>query len=460
MSPACSIALHKSSKLLLAMTALLPVGLCFSGCAEAVAATPRVRSSEAVPPAHALPARPVPCTDVPAGAALQPLLDSAKEGDAFCLSPGVYQGPISIPPGITIWGPRSAIVRSQGVGTTVTLQSRDRLLGLTVDGSGSRFDVLDASIKLDKGEDVTIEGVKVERSTFGILLEQAKRVKVVGNHVVGIGGSALGLRGDGIRLWETYDSLVEDNLVEESRDMVVWYSSRNVLRNNEVRHGRYGTHFMYSHGNTVENCRYLNNEVGIFIMYSRDITVRHNTMLGASGAAGMGVGLKESGNARLEDNMLIDNTIGIFLDNSPITIGEANHFLRNVIRLGDVGITFLSTTHDNEFRDNVLRDNHHPVRVESGGDAMALLWDGNLFDDYVGYDLDGDDIGDVPFELSDLGNALESQNADLAFLRGTPALSLVSLAGHVVPLFAPRPVLRDNHPRLVPPAREERDHAR
>ncbi len=439
------------------LATVLSAGLWLSGCAEAAAATAAPLVAHRAPLAS--PPRPAPCLDVTAGASLQPILDGARAGDAVCLAPGTYAGPLSLPEGVTLWGPADAVIRSSGQGTTVTLRSGDRLLGLTVDGSGTRFDVLDAAVKLDKGSDVVIEGVTVSRATFGILIEQAKRVTLVGNHVIGNGGAALGMRGDGIRLWETYDSLVERNLVEQSRDLVVWYSSRNVLRDNEVRHGRYGTHFMYSHGNRVERCRYLHNEVGIFIMYSRDIVVTENTMLGATGAAGMGIGLKESGNARIEDNVLVDNTIGLFLDNSPITLGEVNRFERNVVRLGDVGISFLSTTHDNEFRDNELRDNHHTVRVESGGDALGLVWDGNLFDDYVGYDLDGDDVGDVPYELTDLGNALESQNADLAFLRGTPALSLVSLAGHVVPLFAPKPVLRDPHPRLAPRARTGGDDA-
>ncbi|MCC7069828.1 MAG: nitrous oxide reductase family maturation protein NosD [Deltaproteobacteria bacterium] len=450
MSPASSTDDSKGRATRHLLTMVLLAGLALSGCAEAAAATAAPLAAPRAP--LSLPPRPAPCLDVRAGEHLQPILDAAREGDAICLAPGSYAAPVSVPPGVTLWGPSDAVIRSDGRGTTVTLRSRDRLLGLTVDGSGTRFDVLDAAIKLDKGEDVTIEGVTIERATFGILIEQAKRVTLVGNHVIGNGSTALGLRGDGIRLWETYDSLVERNLVEQSRDLVVWYSSRNVLKDNEVRHGRYGTHFMYSHGNRVERCRYLHNEVGIFIMYSRDIVVTNNTMLGATGAAGMGIGLKESGNARIEDNTLVDNTIGLFLDNSPITLGELNRFNRNVVRLGDVGISFLSTTHDNEFRDNELRDNHHSVRVESGGDALGLVWDGNLFDDYVGYDLDGDAIGDVPYELTDLGNALEAQNADLAFLRGTPALGLVSLAGHVVPLFTPKPVLRDPHPRLAPRA--------
>lgn len=160
--------------------------------------------------------------------------------------------------------------------------------------------------------------------------------------------------------------------------------------------------------------------------------------------------MKESGNITVRDNQLVHNTIGFFLDNSPLNVGDTNLFEGNTVRLGDVGVMFLSSTHDNQFKDNAFRDNHLPVRVESGGDAMKVSWEGNAFDDYVGYDLDGDGIGDIPYELSDLSNVLESRNADLAFLRGTPALALVSVAGHVVPLLAPRPVLRDLHPRLMP----------
>ena len=37
---------------------------------------------------------------------------------------------------------------------------------------------------------------------------------------------------------------------------------------------------------------------------------------------------------------------------------------------------------------------------------------------------------------------------DLTFFTGTPALALVSLAGHVAPLMAPKPVLIDARPRL------------
>jgi nitrous oxidase accessory protein len=392
--------------------------------------------------------RPAQCRTVKSEEQLAPILAEADDGASFCLAPGRYPGPVKLNPGTTLWGPADAVVHSSGEGTTLTLASRTRLLGLTVDGSGGRFDVLDAAVKLERGDDVEIAGVTVKNAVFGILLEQVKRATVRGNHIIGNGNKAMGLRGDGIRLWETYDSLVEDNLVEQSRDLVVWYSSNNVLRRNTVKSSRYGTHFMYSHRNVVAESHYAGNEVGIFVMYSRDLQVLDNLLVSSAGASGMGLGMKESGNLTVRGNRLFHNTLGIFVDNSPITAGEKNLFEGNEVRLGDVGVAFLSSTHDNTFRGNAFRDNHLPVRVESGGDALALTWEGNAFDDYAGYDLDGDGIGDVPYELSDLSNVLEQRNADLAFLRGTPAMALVALAGHAVPLLAPKPVLRDAHPRF------------
>jgi nitrous oxidase accessory protein len=391
-------------------------------CAGCLAAGPGER---AVRPT-VLP-RPVGCAPVAVGEPLAERLAAAQPGDTLCLADGVHLGPIALPAGVTLWGSGDAVVRSSGEGTTVRLGSGSRLLGLTVDGAGARADLLDAAVKAEKVDDVRIEGVTVVRANFGILLEQVKRAAVLGNRVTGIGGVALGLRGDGIRLWETYDSRIERNVVADARDVVVWYSSRNVLADNVVRHSRYGTHFMYSHDNRVERSQYLANEVGVFVMYSRGVVLDGNVLLDASGAAGMGIGMKESGNLTVTNNRLVHNSIGLFLDNSPLTVGERNRFAGNEIR-----------------------DNHRPVIVESGGDALQVTWAGNAFDDYVGYDLDGDGFGDVPYALSDLGNALEMRNADLAFLRGTPALALVSLAGHAVPLFAPKPVLVDPKPRLSP----------
>ena len=393
------------------------------------------------------PPQPETCVPVSSGEPLQAALDRASPGTTLCLGKGTWAGTVVVPRGVGVWGTGESVLRTAGTGTTVLLQDGASLTGVTVDGSGGRFDVLDAAVKVH-GNHVRVEGVTIRNSVFGILVEKSRWVTVRGNRVVGIGGPALGMRGDGIRLWEANDSLVEENQVEQARDCVVWYSSRNVVRGNEVRDGRYGVHLMYSHSNRLEHNRFVGNEVGVFAMYSRDLTISDNQMLFSRGSAGIGLGMKESGNLVVRNNLLAHNTQGLFLDNSPLVEGDRNLFEHNVIRLSEVGIGFLSSEHDNLFRQNVLRDNTSQVRVDGGGDALGVTWDGNEWSDYAGYDLDRDGVGDLPYELKDLPGALTSRHADLSFLRGTLALGLVGVAGEVVPLFAPKPILRDAAPRM------------
>jgi nitrous oxidase accessory protein len=406
--------------------------------------------SEAPGPATPTTTWPADCRKVAAGEPLADLLERARAGDALCLGAGTWVGRFVVPEGVAVLGGPGSVLRTSGVGTTVHLRSGAALRGVTVDGSGGRFDIVDAAIRL-AGDDITVDGTTVKNSIFGILSEKSRRATITSNHVIGTGGPSLGMRGDGIRLWETNDSRVEGNRVEQARDCVIWYSSGNTFRGNRVSDGRYGLHLMYSHRNEVSANVFVGNEVSIFAMYSRNLVADDNQLLWARGPAGMGMGLKESGNVTARGNLVAHNTIGFFLDNSPLNPGDRNVFSGNSVQLSDVGVNFLSSQHDNLFHRNRFKDNHTQVRVDGGGDAMAVTWSENEWSDYVGYDLDGDGIGDLPYELDDLADALEARHLDLAFLRGTPALALVSVAGHVVPLFAPRPVLRDARPWLGAP---------
>jgi nitrous oxidase accessory protein len=393
------------------------------------------------------PARPAGCEELASTKSLRAAL-ARQQGGALCLAPGSYQGPFTLQGPVTVWGPPQAVLRSTGRGTTVQLAgSGPALLGVTVDGSGGRFDTLDAAVRVE-AQDARVQGVRILNATFGILSEKSARVALVDNHISGDATSPVGMRGDGIRLWETQDSTVAGNLVEDSRDMVVWYSSDNTLRGNFVRRGRYGTHFMYSHRNVVEDNRYIGNQVGVFVMYSREIRLARNLLADASGAAGMGIGLKESGNVTVVENSVLHNTIGVYLDTSPQHLEEVNRFERNVFRLSEAGVVFHSSQKGNTFVGNSLRDNYNQVRVEGGGDALGTLWEGNDFDDYQGFDLDRDGTGDVPYELRSLSNELVSRYPDLSFFRGAAALGLVAAAGEMIPLMAPKTILRDEAPRM------------
>jgi len=389
---------------------------------------------------------PAACTHVAPGASVQAALDDPSIS-VVCLDAGRYQGPLRLTRAVTMWGPRDAVVAGTGTIVDVTAPGA-AVVGMTIDGTGGRFDLLDGAVRL-AASDTRVEGVRVINAVFGILVERASRVRILNNHILGSRDPSTGLRGDTIRMWETRDSLVEGNTIEDGRDLVVWYSRNNTIANNVVLRARYALHFMYSHDNTVRGNRMIGTVVGVFVMYSRGVHIIDNVIANAAGAAGMAIGLKDSGNIEVLDNRLIHDTVGIYIDSSPMQNGDRVEIARNVIRLDETGIAFHASAKNLEVRDNDLADNTTQVRVDGGGNAMGVTWSGNYFDDYAGYDLDDDGVGDVPYELRSLSNQLISSTPNLALLRGTAALALVDAATHLDPLYQPAPVLIDRAPKLT-----------
>lgn len=398
---------------------------------------------------HPVP-QPSDCRSVTTSESLQAALDAGAR--VLCLEPGRYAGPLTIRGAVTVWGPRDAIIGARQ-GTVVSLTGEGgQLLGVTVDGTGGSFDALDAAVKVT-GQDITVRGVTVVNAVYGVLAEKSERVRIIGNHVKGDRENSMGLRGDTIRLWETRDSIIEDNDVEDGRDVVVWYSSRNRVIGNRIVGGRYGAHFMYSHDNVVQRNELRGGVVGIFSMYSRGLVLERNLIVNAGGPAGMGIGLKESGNITLEHNVLVHNSVGIYIDSSPLQLADTLAIRNNELRLNQAGFVFHASAHRITIERNDLADNDLQVRVDGGGTAAAATWRNNFFDDYAGYDLDGDGYGDVAYELRSASADLISNYAALALFRGTPALHLVDAAAHLDPLFQPDVVLVDAQPRMS--AREE-----
>ncbi|MBZ0118406.1 MAG: nitrous oxide reductase family maturation protein NosD, partial [Sandaracinaceae bacterium] len=366
--------------------------------------------------------------------------------------PGVYRGPVTIARRVTLFGPPEAIVRSDGHGTTLTVTAGGaQVLGLTIDGSGARYDQDDAAIAVRGASDVRIEAIRVVRALFGVHVERARNVTIRGCDVEGVYGESLGLRGDGIKLWEVRDSLVLGNRVRGSRDLVVWYSPNNRLIGNLVVGGRYGAHMMYSSDVEVGHNRFVDDVVGTFVMYSRRVHVHDNILANAPDASGMGLGVKDSGLVTVENNLFVRDRIGVYLDTSPLDPVDENSIRNNAFRLTDQAIVFHGRAAGNRIEDNLFKANREQVVVEGGGDALAAQWLGNYFDDYEGYDLDGDGFGDLAYEERSLAADLTRAHPQLALLRGTPAMGIVDVLGSLVPLFAPATLVRDPRPRVAEP---------
>lgn len=361
------------------------------------------------------------------------------------LRAGVYHGDLRIGRPITLRGDGRAVLEGSGQGTVVSVESDGvTLANVTVRHSGRRQTTEDAGVRA-KGAGIRIENVAVEDALFGITLGPCPRCVVEHCHVTGASADPE-LRGDGIKLWESSDAVVRGNLVEGARDVVVWYSRRVLLDGNTVRHGRYGTHFMYAHDSVVKNSLIEQNTVGIFVMYSSRLQVEHNVLAGARGAAGMGIGFKESDGVVLVGNWLVANTTGIYLDRTPLSASKPVVFSSNVVALNDVAMGFLGAEAGLRFEDNDFHENVALVNFDPEGRALEARFEHNRWSDYAGYDLNHDGVGDVPFQVKQLSRELVDSTPALALFQGTAAFGLIDAMARAVPVLSSRVLLSDPAP--------------
>ena len=380
---------------------------------------------------------------------LRAWLGDAKGPTRIGLRPGVYTGNFVVQRPLVLRGQLGAVLDGAGQGTVLSIESDDVVVdNLIVRGSGHSQTREDAGVRA-KGARVRISGVRVQDALFGIALGPCPHCIIERCHVYG-DPRAHELRGDGIKLWESSDSIVRDSVVDNMRDVVVWYSRRVALERLVVHGSRYGAHFMYAHDSSVRGSRIVDNVVGVFVMYSSRLHVEGNVLAGAHGPAGLAIGFKDSEGAHVTDNWLVANTTGSYLDATTPLLSAPIVFARNVFALNDVALRFHVVGSGLFFTDNDFRHNAELVDVEGGGDALAVHFEHNFFSDYAGYDLDEDGRGDVAHQVKRLSGALIDSRPMLALFRGTAALGLLDVVANAAPVFANRLMLSDANPRIHP----------
>jgi nitrous oxidase accessory protein len=208
---------------------------------------------------------------------------------------------------------------------------------------------------------------------------------------------------------------------------------------------------MYAESNRVEDNLYHDNLVGVFLMYSDGVAIRRNRISHSLGSTGMGIGFKESSEISVEDNAILYCATGIYVDISPYEPGSTNRFERNRIAYNGIGMLFHNDWTGNLLRDNRFEGNHTQVAVRGGGTAQRNVWSGNHWDDYRGFDRNGDGVGDTSYELYAYSDQLWMEFPGTQFFRGSPLLEMLDFLERLAPWSRPLLVLRDDAPILHSP---------
>ena len=387
-------------------------------------------------------------------AEIDAMIAAAEPGATLRIPAGTYAGNLLIDKPITLDGGGKAIFDGQGRGNVIEVRAEGvtirrctiRASGEDVTGEPAGICVLAAS--------VTIEDNIIEDALFGIDLRESPDSIIRGNSITCKDLDA-GRRGDGIRLWWSHGCLVEDNTVRGSRDMVFWYSENLRITRNTVTDSRYGLHFMYSHDTVLEENDLWGNSVGVYLMYSNRITLIGNRMRGNRGASGYGIGLKVCDDITIRDNAVLANRVGLYVDNSPSSIGAYGRIESNMIAFNEVGLLATPNTHDNVIIRNAFIENEEPAATHGRGQLLknqfAENGAGNYWSDYAGFDIDGDGIGDLAYEPRSLFGAMLGREPNLRLFVHSPTQRAIEFTARALPEFRPEPTLIDPSPLAAPP---------
>jgi nitrous oxidase accessory protein len=174
--------------------------------------------------------------------------------------------------------------------------------------------------------------------------------------------------------------------------------------------------------------------------------VRNNLIANASGATGIGIGFKETSDVTIENNRVLYCAIGLYLDVSPYQPGTSNHIRDNLVAYNGVAVRFLNDWQGNSFIGNKFQGNITQVVVEGGKTANRNHWEGNFWDDYEGFDRNGDGIGDTVYSLYDYADRLWMDVPPAQFFKGSPMLEVLDFLERLAPFSEPDLMVQDPRP--------------
>lgn len=389
-------------------------------------------------------------TGLPAGAApsFQALVDGAPASGILVVPPGTYAGPAVIRRPLMVDGGGKVVIQGDGRGTVLTLAASGAVVrGLVLRGSGHSHDQMDAGL-LVTGHANRIEANRIEGVLFGIVLQGANDNQVLANQVSSLGADSAD-RGDGLRLWNATGNLIEGNEFRQVRDLTITNSPRNRVLRNRVNDSRRALNFLFSGRSLVAGNRLERIEAGIVVINSDGFILRDNQVLHAMSAGGTGIALKETTAALVERNQIIHCAVGIYSD-APAhptnrLVLHANRVAHNI-----TGVSFQGQRGGRIVVGNRFEHNLWNVASSNAGDPEQEAWYLNSWDDYQGFDRNGDGIGDSPHDILEHADRIWQETPAARFFRNSPLLELVDFLERLAPFSHPTLVVRDRAPRMAP----------
>ncbi|OIQ76247.1 periplasmic copper-binding protein (NosD) [mine drainage metagenome] len=319
---------------------------------------------------------------------------------------------------------------------------------------------MNAGVFVERGaRGARVEHDRIVDALFGVYLDGAADVRVLDNVVRGIAALRVADRGDGIHLWNDRHCVIRGNDVGGSRDGIYFYiSPDNVIAGNRIHDVRYGMHDMYSnHVALLHNVAY-RDTAGYALMSSDHNEIRDNV---AADDFSYGFLLNYVTYSDFVGNR-IERIVDTVDDASGIGSGQAgkgvfvynsefNTFAGNRIADSTIGVHVTAGSEHNAVFGNAFVDNRTQVRyAENVAEEWSRAGRGNYWSNYLGWDMNGDGIGDVPYRPNSGVDVLLWKYPSARLLMSSPATLLLRYVQRAFPVFTP-PGITDSHPLMRAP---------
>lgn len=384
------------------------------------------------------------------GESIAKAVAAAHAGDTIRVARGRYRENLVIDRALTLTGVDHPTISGGLKGDTIRITATDVVIeGFNIVDSGDDLGAQNAGVYIQPGAHrAVLRHCTLAYNLFGLWIEKADDVQIVGNIIAGKRDHASTQRGNGIQLYNSQRAKVIDNNISFVRDAVYVDVSHNAeFLRNRLHHARYGTHYMNSFHNRWEGNDAFHNRGGLALMEVRDQVVRNNR---AWGNSDHGIMLRTIQDSVVEGNVVAGNARGFFVYDA-----EYNTLRNNLVVDNNVGVHLWAGSKNNVVEGNDFIQNREQVKYVAARDEPWGVKRGNYWSNYLGWDRDGDGAGDVAYEANDLVDRLSWQFPLMKLLLASPAIQTLRLIARQFPLLR-APSVVDAHPRMTPEHRNWR----
>ncbi len=372
-------------------------------------------------------------------------LQLAKDYDTILVQSGHYaEGNLIIRKKITLKGISLPVVDGENKYEVISIKSDN----VTVDGfkvinSGTSSLEDFAGIKLYNCRNVLIQNNVLLETFFGIYSQYGRNC-IIRNNTLTASKTEEQQSGNGIHCWKSDSMQIVGNSVKGHRDGIYFEFVTNsvIWRNKSISNLRYGLHFMFSNSDSYISNIFRHNGSGVSVMFSHHVKMFNNYFEENWGDAAYGILLKEIADSHIEGNHFIKNTSGIYMEGVSRTM-----MIKNVFKNNGWALKIQASCMDNEVHNNNFLGN--TFDVGTNGSLVLNNFNGNYWDKYEGYDLNKDNIGDVPYRPVSMYSMIVERNPPAMILFRSFMTTLLDKTEKVLPSLTPENLI-DEKPLTKP----------